>query len=107
MKDIDKELLTAYGYKTWTDFFSNPPENRVSYPAWNIDLIEGSPAKVANQKMKDLDLKYLPKAILSKPDQFETVWAEYVSEMNKVDTKAYLDRVNEQLKWRKDNWTSK
>lgn len=107
LKDIDKEVLSAYGFKTWTDFFSNPPENRVSYPAWNIDLIEGSPAKVAEQKIKDLDLKYLPRAILSEPDKFEAVWAEYVNEMNKVDTKAYLDRVNEQLKWRVDNWSSK
>lgn len=107
LKDIDKELLTAYGFKTWTDFFSSPPENRVSYPAWNIDLIEGSEAKVANQKMKDLDFKYLPKAILSKPDEFENVWSEYVAEMGKVNTKAYLDRVNEQLKWRVDNWSSK
>lgn len=107
LKDIDKEVLTAYGHKVWTEFFSSPPENRVSYPAWNIDLIEGSAAKVANQKMKDLDFKFLPKAILSKPENFESVWADYVEEMGDVDTKAYLDRVNDQLKWRVDNWTSK
>lgn len=107
LKDIDKEVLSAYGHKTWTEFFSPPPENRVSYPAWNIDLIEGSAAKVANQKMKDLDFKFLPKAILSKPENFESVWADYVKEMGKVDTNAYLDRVNDQLKWRVENWTSK
>ncbi|MBO9600862.1 MAG: ABC transporter substrate-binding protein [Cohnella sp.] len=107
LKDIDKEVLSAYGHKTWTEFFSSPPENRISYPAWNIDLIEGSAAKVANQKMKDLDFKFLPKAILSKPENFESVWGDYVKEMGKVDTNAYLDRVNEQLKWRVDNWTSK
>ena len=107
LKDVDKEVLTAYGHKTWTEFFTPPPENRVSYPAWNIDLIEGSAAKVANQKMKDLDFKYLPKAILSKPENFESVWADYVAQMGKVDTKAYLDRINEQLKWRVDNWTTK
>ncbi|MUT64696.1 ABC transporter substrate-binding protein [Paenibacillus sp. NEAU-GSW1] len=107
LKDIDREVLTAYGFKTWSDFFSTPPENRVSYPAWNIDLIEGSPAKVANQKMKDLDFKLLPKAILSKPEKFEEVWSDYVAQMGKVDTQAYLDRVNEMLKWRVDNWTSK
>lgn len=107
LKDIDKEVLSAYGHKTWTEFFSSPPENRISYPAWNIDLIEGSAAKVANQKMKDLDFKFLPKAILSKPENFESVWADYVKEMGKVDTNAYLDRVNDQLKWRVENWTSK
>lgn len=107
LKDIDKEVLSAYGHKTWTEFFSSPPENRVSYPAWNIDLIEGSDAKVANQKMKDLDFKYLPRAILSKPGDFEKIWSEYVAEMGKVNTGAYLDRINEQLQWRKDSWTSK
>jgi len=107
LKDIDKELLSAYGYKLWTDFFSPAPENRISYPAWNIDLIEGSEARVANQKMKDLDLKFLPKAILSKPENFEKAWSEYVAEVGKVNTQAYLDRINEQLKWRVDNWSSK
>lgn len=107
LKDIDKEVLSAYGHKTWTEFFSPPPENRISYPAWNIDLIEGSAAKVANQKMKDMDFKYLPKAIFSKPGDFDKVWSEYVEAMGKVDTNAYLDRVNEQLKWRVDNWSSK
>ncbi len=106
LKDIDKEVMNAYGHKTWTDFFSSPPDNRVSYPAWNIDLIEGSEAKVANQKMKDLDFKYLPRAILSEPGEFDTVWSEYVEEMGKVNTEAYLDRLNEQLKWRVDSWSS-
>ncbi|BBH22538.1 ABC transporter substrate-binding protein [Paenibacillus baekrokdamisoli] len=106
LKPIDKELFSAYGLKFRSDLFSQPPENRVSYPAWNIDLIEGSPAKIAEQKMKDLALKYLPKSILSKADQFESVWADYGKAMEKVDTKAYLDRINEQLKWRQDNWSN-
>ncbi|RUS45127.1 ABC transporter substrate-binding protein [Cohnella sp. AR92] len=107
LKPIDQELLAAYGHKLWSDFFSPPPENRISYPAWNIDLVDGSPAKIADQKMKDLALKYLPKAILTKPENFDSVWNEYSNAMGKVDTKAYLDRVNSQLKWRQDNWSSK
>ncbi|MFC4305170.1 extracellular solute-binding protein [Cohnella boryungensis] len=107
LKPIDQELLNAYGYKLWTDFFSVPSESRISYPAWNIDLIEGSPAKIANQKLKDLAFKYLPKAILSSPDDFEKVWSEYGAQIGKVDTKSYLDRVNSQLQWRQDNWSSK
>src|SRR5690606_39198560 len=106
LKDIDRELLDAYGYKIWTDFFSAPPENRVSYPAWSIDLVDGSAASVANQKLKDLAFRYLPRAILSKPENFDSVWAEYEDQISKVDTNAYLDRVNDQLKWRKDNWSN-
>lgn len=104
LKDIDREVLEAYGYKVWTDFFSSPPENRLTYPAWNIDLIEGSPAKIASQKMKDLALKYLPRSILSKPEDFESVWAEYGEEIRKANPEVYLERINEQLKWRQDNW---
>ncbi|GFN30176.1 ABC transporter substrate-binding protein [Paenibacillus xylaniclasticus] len=105
-KDFDKEVYAAYGAKLPSDLFSPPPENRVSYPAWSIDLIEGSPAKIANTKMEELALKHLPKIIMSKPENFESAWEDYVKAMSKVDVKAYEDRINEQLKWRAETWTS-
>lgn len=104
LRPIEKEMYAAYNIKMPTEFFSQPSENRVSYPAWNIDLIEGSPAKIAETKLNDLALKYLPKAIMSKPENFSSVWDDYVKQIGKVDVKAYEDRVNEQLKWRLDNW---
>jgi putative aldouronate transport system substrate-binding protein len=105
LKPLDKEVLEAYGHKIWTDFFSQPPENPVYYAAWQIDLIEGSDAKVAETKLNDLALKYLPKTILSKPADFDNVWSEYVKEIGKVDVKAYEARVNDQIQWRVDNWS--
>ncbi|AEI42881.1 ABC transporter substrate-binding protein [Paenibacillus mucilaginosus] len=107
LKPEDKELLDAYGHKTWTDFFSPPPENPVYYPAWQIDLIDGSDAAVANKQMTDASLKYLPKAIMSKTDQFDSVWNEYVNAYKKINVKAYEDRINEQIQWRIKNWSSK
>ncbi|CAM3222207.1 ABC transporter substrate-binding protein [Paenibacillus lupini] len=107
LKPEDKELLDAYKFKTWTDFFSSPPENRVDYPAWQVDLIDGSDASVANKKMTDSSLKFLPKAIMAKPEKFDAVWQEYVNDYKKINVKAYEDRINEQLQWRTQNWTSK
>lgn len=107
LQPVDKELFEAYGVKMPSDFFSKPGDNRVSYPAWNIDLIEGSPAKIASTKMEELSIKHLPKAILSKPEEFDSVWDEYVSAFGKIDVKAYEDRINEQLKWRQENWGQK
>jgi putative aldouronate transport system substrate-binding protein len=104
LKPFDKEFLKAYGFQTWTDFLSPAPENRISYPAWQINLVDGSPAAMANTKLGEIGTKLLPKAILSKPDQFDKVWDDYVAELHKVDIKAYLDRVNDQLKWRAENW---
>lgn len=106
LKPLDKEVLSAYGHKTWTEFFAEPPENPVYYPAWTIDLIEGSEAAVAHKRMVDTMLKYLPKAVMAKPDQFEKVWNEYVTEFRKINIKAYEDRINEQIQWRIKNWSS-
>ena len=106
LKPEDRELLEAYGYKTWTDFFSPPPENPVYYPAWQIDLIDGSEAAIAGQQMTDTSLKYLPQAIMAKPGQFDAVWDDYVKAFEKINVQAYLDRVNEQLQWRIENWST-
>jgi putative aldouronate transport system substrate-binding protein len=89
-----KALLDAYGYKTDGEFFSPPPENPPYYPAWSIPIEDGSAAQVANTKMDELAMKYLPKAILADPADFEAIWDEYMAELQKVDIKAYEDVVN-------------
>ncbi|EPR14309.1 ABC transporter substrate-binding protein [Ruminiclostridium papyrosolvens] len=104
LDQYDKDFLKAYGYDQQSDFFSPAPENRISYPAWQIDLVDGSPASMANTKAGDIATKFLPKAILAKPDKFDSVWDEYVNQLHKEDIQAYVDRINDQLKWRAENW---
>ncbi|GMK38618.1 ABC transporter substrate-binding protein [Paenibacillus sp. CCS19] len=107
LKPEDREILDAYKHTTWTDFFTPAPENPVYYPAWQIDLVDGSDASVANKQMTDATLKFLPKAIMSSGDKFDSVWDEYVNAYSKINVKAYEDRINEQIQWRIQNWTSK
>ncbi|HEY4431170.1 MAG TPA: sugar ABC transporter substrate-binding protein [Paenibacillus sp.] len=107
LKPYDKEILDAYGFNSYVDFFSEPAPNPVAYPAWSIDLVEGSDAKIANTKLNDLSTKFLPKAILASPSEFDKVWNDYVGEIGKVNVKAYEDKINEQLKWRFDTWSVK
>lgn len=107
LKPYDKEMLEAYGFNSYVDFFSPPPPNAVTYPAWSVDLVDGSPAMLANKKLSDTQTKYLPKAILAPKADFDKVWDEYVGEIGKIDIKAYEDRINEVLKWRIENWTTK
>jgi putative aldouronate transport system substrate-binding protein len=104
LDQYDKDFLKAYNKNNWADFFSPAPENRLTYPAWNIDLVEGSPASMANTKIGDIATKYLPKAILAKPDKFDSVWNDYVNTLHKENVQAYVDRINDQLKWRAENW---
>ncbi|WP_425262319.1 sugar ABC transporter substrate-binding protein [Paenibacillus pectinilyticus] len=107
LKPQDQEVLKAYNHKTWAEFFKTPVDNPIYYPAWSIDLVDGSPAKVAQTKLNDLSVKYLPKAILAKPDDFEGVWKEYTEQISKNNMKAYEDRINDQINWRIQNWSSK
>lgn len=107
LKPYDKEMLDAYGFKSFVDFFSPPPPNAVTYPAWSVDLVDGSPAMLASKKLQDTQTKYLPKAVLADPADFDKVWDEFVAEVEKTNYKAYEDRINEVLKWRVDNWTTK
>lgn len=105
LKPYDKEILDAYGFNSYVDFFSEPPANPVYYPAWSIDLVEGSEAKVVNTKLNDLSTKFLPKAILAEPAKFDSAWSEYVEQIGKVNVKAYEDKINEQIKWRIEKWS--
>ncbi|MUG48044.1 extracellular solute-binding protein [Paenibacillus woosongensis] len=107
LKPYDRQFLEAYGFDSPVQFFSEAPENDIAYPAWSIDLVDGSEAKIVNTKQNELSTKYLPKAILAKPSEFDKVWNEYVSEIGKLNIKAYEDRINEVLQWRTDTWSVK
>lgn len=93
----DKKILDAYGAKTFSEMFAKP-EERKWYPAWSINLGQGTPEQIFTQKSDDLQKKYLPKMILAKPDQFESLWNEYVTEFNKLDKKTYEATVTKVVK---------
>lgn len=107
LKEYDKNFLAQYGFNSYVDFFSEAPENDIAYPAWSVDLVDGSEAKIVNTKQNELSTKYLPKAILAKSADFDSVWEEYTKEIGKLNIKAYEDRINEVLQWRRDTWTVK
>lgn len=107
LREYDKNFLAQYGFNTYVDFFSPAPENDIAYPAWSVDLVDGSEAKIVNTKQNELSTKYLPKAILAKPEEFDSVWDEYVTDIRELNIKAYEDRINEVLQWRRDTWSVK
>ncbi len=104
LRQYDKDFLNAYGKKTWKDFLNMPPDNPIYYPCWNITLPDGSDAQMANTQLTDLSLKYLPRAILADPSEFEGIWAEYVSEIEKVDYSEVERVINEGIQDRIANW---
>lgn len=95
--DGDKKLLQAYGVQTFSQLFAEP-EERPWYPAWSINLGQGTPEQIFSQKSSELQRKYLPKIILASPDQFESIWNEYVAEFKKLDGKTYEATVTKMVK---------
>ena len=104
LNKYDQDFLTAYNKKTWRDFLNMPPDNPVYYPCWNINLIDGSDAQMANQQLTDTSLQYLPKAIMADPSEFEAIWVEYIAAIGKIDVKALEDKINEGIQERIANW---
>lgn len=94
--DGDKTLLKAYEATTFSDYFSDP-DDRPWYPAWSINLGQGTPEQIFTTKSDDLQKKYLPKMIMEAPDKFEATWAEYMKEFNKLDKATYEKTMNEMI----------
>lgn len=90
----DKSILEKYGVKTFSEMFAKP-DDRPWYPAWSISIEQGSPAEIFQQKSKDVKLKYFPKLVLAKPDQFDKIWDDYLKEFSKLDVKGFENTMNE------------
>lgn len=103
LKDVDKEILKAYGKQNWYQFLTPPPTETPAYfPIWDVTR-EGD-AETIHTKLDDLSFKYYSKAIISKPEKFESVWDEFQKELKKIDVKPILDTYNSAIKYRTENW---
>jgi putative aldouronate transport system substrate-binding protein len=84
--DTEKEVLDAYGKKTWYDFFSPPDMRRASYfPIWTIKRPTGSDIDIAHNKILEVRRKYTPLMIMAKDDaEYDSLWEEYMAELDKI-----------------------
>jgi putative aldouronate transport system substrate-binding protein len=89
--------LEAYGVQVFSDLFAEP-EDRPWYPAWSVQLEEGSKEQIFSQRQTDLQKKYYPKLVLAKPSEFESIWTEYEKEYNALDVKVYEDTMTKEIK---------
>jgi putative aldouronate transport system substrate-binding protein len=96
-EDID--LWEAYGVTSDAEFVDpNPPANPIWYPAWNMpNPPDGSDAQIALQRCEQVMRKYLPQVIMAPPAQFESLWAEYVQQMDENGIDVYQAYMQEQL----------
>jgi putative aldouronate transport system substrate-binding protein len=63
----------------------------------------GSAAHIEETRMKDVLNRYVPELVMSKPEQFEGIWANYVKDIKPL----MVEQIKEYQKWidwRMENW---
>ncbi|WP_026485669.1 ABC transporter substrate-binding protein [Caldanaerobius polysaccharolyticus] len=106
-KPYEKEVLNAYHLTNLSEMMSPPIETPYGF-VYDISIPDSEQQiKIANQKASDLTRKYLAKMIPAKPDQFENIWKEYVSEMKKAKYDLEVSYIQKQIDWRIQHWGTK
>jgi putative aldouronate transport system substrate-binding protein len=88
LSEYDKAFLDAYGYTNWGDFVNDLRPNPPYYPAWQIQL--GDEGREADGQLNGLRSEYYPKLVLCAADEFDTVWEEFNSQVERIDIPAYI-----------------
>ena len=90
----DQKFLDAYGFNYPAQLLSPPVVRPAYYPVWSMSIEDGSAAMTASTKMVETCRKYYPQLILSSPDKFDALWAEFVAAVEAGNPQPYLDQVN-------------
>ena len=103
-KDGDRAVLKAYNVDVYTQLFDEPSTTSYGF-AWEFDsfMADGSEAKIAFQKMDDVNREWIVKAIIGSASQFEKNWEKYKQEFEKTNYQAYEKFVTEKLKEKAEN----
>lgn len=84
--DVEKETLSAYQATTWKDLF--PSEDEFPVKEWgalyNMQVPTDGDYQVIYQKTQDIIQKRIPEAILSKPDQFDSIYDDFLAELDRA-----------------------
>ena len=91
----DKEFFERHGIMSEAGFMRGTPQNRPVYgPFWSMTLSRSQ--QTIGQQIRDVLLDYLPKLILTSPDNFDALWDEYKAALAVIDMQPIIDAINEQ-----------
>ncbi len=93
LTDYDKEFQKNAGINAWEDYF-NPPIDLAPYgEAWQIDK---SPIDEDYNTWLMLQEEWLPKVIMAKEGEFDTLWDQFIEAINPT-SKIYSDFMQEEV----------
>ncbi|MCM3782440.1 ABC transporter substrate-binding protein [Neobacillus mesonae] len=108
--DIEKEVLAGYEVSTWKELFPSGDEFPVKEwgAAYNMPIpTDSGNYNVVYQKTQDIIQKRIPEAIVSSPDQFDSIYDNMLSELDKAGAVEMEQQYTEWIKDRVRLWTGK
>ncbi|RIX59690.1 extracellular solute-binding protein [Paenibacillus nanensis] len=91
----DRETLAAYNIKSYKDLWPAKEEFPVRPwgSAWNINMVTGSEANAIFQQCQDIVKRRITQAILAEPEQFDAIWDDFMTELER----AGVEKLNEEF----------
>lgn len=105
--EADKKTLAAYDASTYKDLWPSDDEfaERKYGAGWTISFDTASDANVIFQKSQDLIKKYIPQAILASPADFDKVYDQFLTELDKINVSKMNEEYSKLIKERVEMWT--
>ena len=101
--DSEKEVMDAYGVKSFTGLYNKPFEDRKYFPLWTITLPTNSEAQIESTRMTDALVQHIPTLVMDSTDKFETNWDAYTEQISGL-MDAQIEEYQKQIDWRMENW---
>ncbi len=101
--DSEKEVMDAYGVKSFTGLYNKPFEDRKYFPLWTITLPTNSEAQIESTRMTDALVQHIPTLVMDSTDKFETNWDAYTDQISGL-MDAQIKEYQKQIDWRMENW---
>jgi len=101
--EAEKEVMDAYGVKSFTGLYNKPFEDRKYFPLWTITLPTNSKAQIESTRMTDALVQHIPTLVMDSTEKFETNWDAYTKQINGL-MDAQIEHYQKQIDWRMENW---
>lgn len=106
--DIEKEVLVAYGAKTWKDLYPSSDEFPVKKYGVLFTIksskLEDPEIKAIDNRVLEIGYKRIVEAILAPPDKFDSVYDTYLKEIEVAGLPQLTEAINEALQERLELW---
>jgi len=99
----EKEVMDAYGVKSFTGLYNQPFEDRKYFPLWTITLPTNSEAQIESTRMTDALVQHIPTLVMDSTEKFEANWDSYTEQINGL-MDAQIEAYQKQIDWRMENW---